>query len=95
VNALDQAHREEGLSTLIVVSEDALGQAATADYCTQIRAQYFAGLTVVFDPELALERAYGANDLVMLTNERLEVVFTRRGAPLSAVETALLDELAR
>lgn len=79
----------------MVVSEDPLGKAATAEYCAQIRAQYFEGLTVVYDPTLLLEQGYGANDLVMITNERQEIVFTRRGAPLSAVEAALTDELGR
>ena len=78
---------------LFVIDEDALGQPASRAYCEEIRDEYALGDAVVLDPTGGVD-AYGANDLMLVSDERGRLVFVRRGAELSALRAAIESELA-
>jgi len=78
---------------LLVIDQDALGQPASRAYCEEIRDEYGLGDAVVLDPTGGVT-AYGANELMLVSDERGKLVFVRRGAELSALRAAIEAELA-
>ena len=92
--AIHADYRDQGLSFIVVIREDALVEPATQEYCTAIRDRYDLSMTVVIDPDGHLD-AYGSSDLSIITDENTTIVFKRRGASVSAIRTALEAELAR
>ena len=93
-NALYQDYASDGFVPIIVVSEDAIEQPATNEYCRQIRDQYDLQMTVVADPNGTLE-AYGDADLVMITNDYAEIIFKRIGPTVDTIRSVLERELER
>lgn len=76
-----------------MLAEDPLGQPAGPDYCAEVRDEYGLGDSAVLDPSGGVA-AYGANELLFVTDERGRLVFVRRGAELEALRAAIEAELA-
>jgi len=91
-SSLYETHAAAGLSTIVVVSEDAYEEPATAELCREVKDHYQLSGTVAYDDSGAME-AYGTTDLVLLTDPAASIYFKRRGATeetiVQAVEAGL------
>jgi len=92
-SALAESHGPRGLTSLVVVTEDPLGEPATASYCLAVREAFELSVPVVYDPTASME-VYGANGLVMLSDRAATIIFKRDDATENAVIAAIEQELA-
>lgn len=71
-----QAHRDQGLQALVVVSADASYDAPTAELCAEVKDRYGLTMPVLYDPTGALQEgldvASNAVDVVFSPGVRIE-----------------------
>ncbi len=92
--SLQQSHGKAGLSTMVVITEDALAEPPTAKHCQDVRDHYELEGIVAYDPAGTLEANYGGVDLVMLSDSGANIIFKRDDATEQAIIDAIDAELA-
>lgn len=89
---LQAEYADDGLATLVVVSEDPLAEKADAAYCAGIRDHFGFDGWFLTDPRGDIEQ-YDDEGLVMVLDEQMRIEFLRTNASDEAIRAAVVTAL--